>query len=67
MLIFRRHFVRAKAKKKTMNISVKDWSLMKTLSKHLKVPMAQVFHDAILVYTGFVYGVDDQVKKEIAV
>ena len=67
MFIFRRHFVRAKDKKRTMNISVKDWSLMKTLSKHLKVPMVQVFHDAILVYTGFVYGVDNQEAKRLEV
>ena len=67
MFIFRRHFVRAKAKKKTMNISEKDWLAVKLLSDKLKVPMVQVFHDAMLVYTGFVYGADDQEAKRLEV
>ena len=67
MFIFRRHRVRAKDRKKTMNISKEDWQLMKILSKKLNVPMVQVFHDAILVYTGFAYGADDQEAKQLEV
>ena len=63
MFIFRKHRVRATDKKKTMNISEEDWLAMKTLSDKLKVPMVQVFHDAMTVYTGFVYGADDQEAK----
>ena len=58
MINFRRHLVRAKDKKKTLNISKADWITMKALSNKLNVPLIQVHHNAIMIYSGYIYGVD---------
>ena len=65
MFFFKKHRVRAKDRKKTINVKETDWFVMKRMSEKVKVPMVQVFHDAMLVYSGFISGVDDQVKEKL--
>ena len=65
MLNFKRHLVRAKDKKKTLNISEADWITMKALSNKLNVPLIQVQHDAIMVYSGFIFGVDHSIAEQL--
>ena len=60
MFWFKKHKIRRKDPYKSIRMDKPDWQTMKALSSKLKVPMVQIQHDMIMIYSGFILGVEHE-------
>ena len=56
MVFFKKHGAKRQDIRKSLKLSDVDWRTMKVRCNKLQVPMVQLQHDMIMVYSDFIYG-----------